>query len=178
MASNETPQEAQAAKRIHIDNRYPTVDLKTAIEVTRMVHQHGDEWTLEELLDTLSGGLTFGGTQLWKVNAARFFGLLETTSCSVIATRLGRQIFEERAPNEAPSKHAEAFFSLPLFREIYRQCSANEGQLPSVEELSNTLNTVYGVPQHRAPLVAQIFMDSAQQAGLLDADSKRLKPRA
>jgi hypothetical protein len=159
-----------------IDNHYPLFDLETSIEIARLVQQHGGEWTTEELLDVLSGGATLGGAQLSKVNAARFFGLLGTTSCSIATTLLARNILsgESTAHEDALQ---EAFFTIPLYRALYQNLNSEGGEIPHQQRLTEILTASYRIPAHRAELVAQVFLNSINQAGLLDKqEPARLRP--
>ncbi len=159
-----------------IDNHYPLFDLETSIEIARLVQQHGGEWTTEELLDLLSGGATLGGTQLSKVNAARFFGLLGTTSCSIATTPLARNIVGGNADTADSEKTLqEAFFTIPLYRALYQNLTTQGGDIPTQEQLTDLLTSAYSIPQHRAALVGQVFVKSAKQAGLLDDEPAKLK---
>lgn len=155
----------QIPQKERIDNRYPLIDLDTSIEIARVVQQHGGEWTTEELVDLLSGGAALGGTQLSKVNAARFFGLLGTTSCSIATTQLARRALSADSA-EALSARQEAFLAIPLYRELYKYCQAHGDHSRDEAVIAEVAASIYGVPQHRSAVVAQTFLSSLRQAGL------------
>ena len=167
MASRKTKNRSRA---------YPVVSLAVCFDLIRMVVRALDF----ELRDRFELAKAIGytastGLAARKVAAMAHFGLLERLRGSYRATELARKLIE--APPGRPRQIylRKAFQHPPLFREIYTRYQ-DEGRLP--ELFTYRLVERHGISETARETVAQVFLDSARYAGLLDNDGNFQSPES
>lgn len=129
---------------------FPSVSLEEALKIPQLIKEKngGNPWPPAEVAKAL--GSTAKSNKMWYVSSsARDYGLTVGTrdTPQIEITPLGREVVY------APSKEAEAqsvkkaFFNVEVFKKVFDYY--NDGNLPELEYLNNTLTSTFGVsPEH------------------------------
>jgi len=157
--------------------RYVSYDLDSVIRAVKSVWDtRGDSpIDADALADVLEYTSKNSGTFLTKLGNLRLFGLLEGPSSGMRVTPLARKILHPEFPEDGLNARAEAFENVPLFKAVLDRYSGVP--LPSREGLTNYLVSELGLTQDKASYVYIRLIDSAQQAGLFNADKTKLLRR-
>jgi hypothetical protein len=102
-----------------------------------------------------------------KIAALTHFGLLELRNGLYSPTHLAERVLEEMKGDGSKAARQEACLSPVLFREIIHRYEP-VGRVP--RRLSLTLSLDHGIQEQVADEVAQVFMESAVYAGILESD--------
>lgn len=166
-----TAQQAQgdAAKRQQSTISFPYLDLDTGIEVANAMYRTRGHSPMEghELAATMNQVVS--GAFRLKTGTARIFGLTEKDSRdSSKLSELGLRILEPETEKEA---RAEAFMTVPLYREIYEKYKGQ--RLPPPKALEREMESL-GVSGKVTDKARQTFERAARQAGYFEKGEDRL----
>lgn len=147
--------------------RFPGNDLKTCIEVPRILHiKGGGQATPDQLAAHLGYKGTNNGAYLTKVAAAVAFGLITKVGPVYRPTALAHRILSPTYPIDAKAAAVEAFLNVPLFKKIYEDFKGRE--LPPEFGMNNALKLTYGVAANRVGDAYKALMESADTAGFFE----------
>jgi hypothetical protein len=160
--------EKKAAKKAST-NEIPMVDLGIVLKFVEKIESGGLQ-TLTALEVAKKTGYTAPTSTPFyrRMAAAKMFGLLDTTQ-GVILTKLALDYFK---PTDDESK-AEALVTAIKNVEGYKKMLYRYSgrRLPQVEILSNLIEREFNLAADAAKICANVFVASAQQAGLVQADN-------
>lgn len=147
--------------------RFPGNDLKTCVEVPRLLHiKGGGQGTPDQMAAHLGYKGTNNGAYLTKIAAAISFGLISKVGPVFVPTPLAHQILSPTYPHDAKKALVDAFMNVPLFKRIYEDFRGKE--LPPEFGMKNALKLRYGVAANRVGNAYKTLMDSADTAGFFE----------
>ena len=168
-ADNAAPRPVRAVSGIS----YPYFDLQSSIEVARVVQDEGGGLCSPDLLAAkLDYKSVRSGTYLTRISAARQFGLISSNGSNFVVTERGRTILAPVMPGDSVNAKVDAFLSVALFSQVFEQFKGQ--QLPPEVGLKNLFQNTYKILPDRAQQAVRVFLTSADQAGLRQADRNRL----
>jgi len=145
-------------------------DLEAAVFVARIVANAGGSIGPELLAPALGYSGTNNGTYLTRLANARLFGVVGGRGSRIELTERGRRILAGDEP-AASAARREAFLAVPLYRAVVD--AAPRGVLPSRLELAERLCEQFGESSEKASQTAAKLLDSARQAGVVQARQGR-----
>ncbi|MBF0355928.1 MAG: hypothetical protein HQL43_11895 [Alphaproteobacteria bacterium] len=152
---------------------FPYLDLDAGIEVAKAIYDHAGLGACE--VDQLAAQMkqTVSGAFRMKTATAKTFGLVEKDSRSAFKlSPVGRKLVH---PDSEAEGKAEAFLTVPLYREIYEKYKGH--LLPPLKALEREMSSL-GVAPKQADKARQAFERSARQAGFFAHGEDRLvQPR-
>lgn len=167
MSVNDLHQKPQAVATRERGTRFPGYDLKTCIEVPRLIHvKGGGQATPDQLAAHLGYKGTNNGAYLTKVASAIAFGLISKTGPVYVPTPLAYSILSPTYPHDAKKAAVDAFMNVSLFKKIFEDFRGKE--LPPGFGMKNALKLTYGVAPNRVDDAYKSLMDSAETAGLFE----------
>lgn len=147
--------------------RFPGNDLKTCVEVPRLLHiKGGGRATPDQMAAHLGYKGTNNGAYLTKIAATISFGLISKVGPVFVPTPLAHQILSPTYPHDAKNALVEAFLNVPLFKKIYEDFKGKE--LPPEFGMKNALKLQYGVAANRVSEAYKSLIDSADTAGFFE----------
>lgn len=150
--------------------RFPGFDLRSCIEVPRVLHaKGGGQATPDQMAAHLGYKGTNNGSYLTKMGATNLFGLIAKNGPVYIPTPLAYQILSPTYPHDQKKALVEAFLNVPLFKKIYEDFKGKE--LPPEFGMKNALRLTYAVNATRVADAYRILMDSAETAGFFETKS-------
>lgn len=154
--------------------KYPTYDLKSAIEVARKVHERGGGLASQtELAQYLGYSGIRNGAFISRVAAARLFGLIEGPTSRLTLTPRATSILQPDYEVTGLRARLEAFCAAPLYSAFLREYEGKP--LPPETGMQNALMTRFGIQAKQAPAVLERLLDSAEEAGLFRVAGSRTK---
>jgi hypothetical protein len=152
----------------------PYFDLDFSLKVAEIIYNKGGgACTGDQLAAWLEYASVRSGTYLTRVSAAnKHFGLIEQNGDTFSVTERAKKILAPVMPEDAVNAKVEAFMAVPLFVKVYEQFRGS--QIPPEVGLKNLFQSTYKLLPDRALAAVRIFLNSAEQAGLLTADRTRL----
>lgn len=152
----------------------PYFDLGASIKVAEEIYNKGGgACTGDQLANWLNYKSMRSGTYLTRVSSAnKHFGLITQDSDNFVVTDRAKKILAPVMPEDATQGKVEAFLAVPLFSKVYEQFRGS--QIPHEVGLKNLFENSYKLPSDRAAPTVRIFLNSADEAGLLTADRTRL----
>lgn len=155
---------------------HPAITLREAVEgletvVTVLGPGPRDRDALARALGYTSGST---GIAARKIAAMAHFGLLDRRAGLYEPSRLAHRILHPTDDADRRAALREAFLRPPVFQEVADKYEP-EGQVPQV--LAYALATDHGITDSAKDHAADVFMSSAQYAGVLTADGVFLRPR-
>ena len=156
------------------DARFPRYPLDAAIEVARQIHERGAGGVAsnDELAIFLGYKSKSNGAYLYRVSAARLFGLIDGQGQTLRITPLALDIIRPAFPESAQNARLHAFENVPLFHAFLEQFGGKD--LSSDTMMHNALNRL-GVSGKDAPEAWKRLVESADQAGLFKVAGKRTR---
>lgn len=157
----------------------PYFDVDSSLKVAEVVYNRGGgSCSADQLAAWLEYASVRSGTYLTRVSAAnKHFGFIDQSGDNFTVTDRAKKILAPVMPEDAISAKVEAFLAVPLFAKVYEQFRGS--QIPHEIGLKNLFQSTYKLLPDRAAPAVRIFLNSAEQAGLLTADRTRLiKPTA
>lgn len=151
----------------------PYFDLVSSIKVADAVYSKGGgACTADQLAHWLDYASVRSGTYLTRVSAAnKHFGLIRQDGDRFVITERAEKILSPVMPEDAVSAKVDAFLSVPLFAKVYDQFRGSV--LPPDIGLKNLFQNTYKVVPDRVPQAIRIFLNSAEQAGMLQVTGDR-----
>jgi hypothetical protein len=147
--------------------RFPANDLKSSIEVPRLLHvKGGGSATPDQLAAHLGYSGTNNGAYLNRVAAAVAFGLIQKVGPVYQPTTLAHHILSPTYPHDTKKALVDAFFNVQLFKQIYDEFKGKE--LPPEFGMKNALKLTYGVAPNRLAEAYKSLMESAETAGFFE----------
>ncbi|SOD99890.1 hypothetical protein [Caenispirillum bisanense] len=147
---------------------FPYNDLETSIQIANILfNRFGSKASSDQVAGQL-GQVASSGTFRLKLSAARMFGLVEVQRGEVELTQLGQRIVD---PSTELAARAEAFLSVPLYREIHERYQGR--LLPEAGGLENAMASL-GVSPKQKDKARQAFERSALQAGFFAHGKNKL----
>jgi hypothetical protein len=156
------------AKRILSTVSFPYADLAEAEKAVGHVAGSGGRCLPEQLAAWLGHSKLNSGAFRNKVAAAKQFGVLEGSRNSIALTELGRRLADRTALAQA---RVEAFLAAPLYRSLFE--SYRGSQMPGVMRVELDMLRL-GVSRTQVKAARQVFLRSAEQAGMIDAGSSQM----
>lgn len=152
----------------------PYFDLDSSLKVADLIYNKGGgACTGDQLAAWLEYASIRSGTYLTRVSAAnKHFGFITQEGDSFVVTDRAKKILAPVMPEDAVSARVEAFLAVPLFAKVYEQFRGS--QIPHEVGLKNLFHSTYKLLPDRAAPAVRVFLNSAEQAGLLTADRSRL----
>lgn len=158
-----TQQQGVKQRRPRTQVRYPRYSLTDSVAVAKAVHeQGGGVVSPDRLAAFLTYSSTKNGAYLNRVAAARLFGLITDRGRDFMITPLAQKVLMPVYPDQAVEALVEAFFNVPLFKEIYETYSGKE--LPPEFGMKNLFKAQYGLAVDQADVAYRVLMDSAEDA--------------
>lgn len=149
--------------------RFPYGDLDDAIEVVRVVREHGGgQADMSQLAAWMNHDTVRSGAFRTKVATARIFGLVDVDRDTVTLTPVGGRIVDPTMEREA---RVTAFRNVPLFEQIFERFKGL--LLPPDSGLESEIVRL-GVSDGQKRKARQIFQRSAAQAGFFAHGRERL----
>lgn len=156
------------SKRPRSTIRFPYSDLA---EVERIATAVKNSFGRSAMIDQVAGALnqkSSSGAFRVKLTAAHMFGVLTTSKGRVTLTELGSRLADPQTQDEA---RVDAFMRVPLYGRLY---AVYQGQsLPKDSGLEAEIKEL-GVVPSQSERARQVFLRSAEQAGLFWAGRDRL----
>lgn len=146
---------------------FPYTPLSDAEQVAEALHRRGGTASMDELAAELGQVITSGAFRT-KVATSRTFGIASVRRGTATLTDLGRRIVD---PNKLPQARAEAFLTVPLYRQVYEEYKGHT--LPGPEGLENAMGRM-GVSPKQTERARQAFQRSAEQAAFFGHGKDRL----
>lgn len=165
VGSGEAP---QPPKRTRSTVSFPYADLAEAEKAVGHVAGSGGRCLPEQLAAWLGHIKLNSGAFRNKVAAAKQFAVLEGSRNSIALTELGRRLADRRG---LPQARVEAFMAVPLYRSLFE--SYRGGQMPGVMRIELDMLRL-GVSRTQVKSARQVFLRSAEQAGLFDAGGSQM----
>lgn len=160
---------ADGSKRQQSTILFPYLDLDAAVEVAHAMYKTRGHGAMEAHELAAQMGQTISGAFRLKTGTARIFGLTEKAGRDATKlSALGISIIEPETEKEA---RAEAFMSVPLYREIYDKYKGQ--RLPPPKALEREMEAL-GVSNKQTDKARQAFERSARQAGYFAHGEDRL----
>lgn len=143
--------------------RYARYSLTDSVTVAKAIHeQAGGVASPDRLAAFLNYSSTKNGAYLNRVAAARLFGLISDRGKDFVVAPLAQKILMPVYPDQVVEALVEAFFNVPLFKEIYETYSGKE--LPPEFGMKNMLRSQYGLAADQADVAYRVLMESAEDA--------------
>jgi len=152
----------------------PYFDLDASIKVADVIYNKGGgTCTEDQLAMWLNYSTVRSGTFLTRVSAAnKHFGLITQQGDHFAVNDRAQKILSPVMPDDAVNGKIEAFLAVPLFAKVYEQFRGT--QIPKDAGLKNLFQNHYKVVPDRVGSAVRVFLNSAEQAGLLSSDRSRL----
>lgn len=152
----------------------PYFDLESSIKVADIIYNKGGgACSGDQLAHWLDYKSVRSGTYLTRVSAAnKHFGLINQEGERFVVTERAKKILAPVMPEDMVNAKVEAFLAVPLFAKAYEQFKG--GQIPHEVGLKNLFQNTYKVLPDRVPQAVRVFLNSAEQAGVLTEDRTRL----
>jgi hypothetical protein len=160
------PQEEGKRERSTI--QFPYLPLDDAVAIAKGVHAVGGTSCQ---IDQLAGHLKQSpGSSMFKLrlSTARIFGLVTISHGTVSLTPLGTRIND---PQQEQGAKADAFLTVPLYKQVYEQFKGNV--LPPASGLETTMGNLGVAPKQKSN-ARQVFHRAATQAGFFAFGPTRL----
>jgi hypothetical protein len=155
-------------KRERSTIQFPYQDLGEAVAIAKGVHSAGGaSCQVEQLAGELNQSPASSMFKL-KVSTARIFGLVTNAQGTVTLTPLGTRICDQQQEQAAK---AEAFLTVPLYKQVYEQFKG--ASLPPASGLEASMVTMGVAPKQKSN-ARQVFHRSATQAGFFAYGPSRL----
>ena len=179
MATEEKKADEEALHGVEDDNQedgkrerstiqFPYQDLGEAVAIAKGVHSAGGaSCQVEQLAGELNQSPASSMFKL-KVSTARIFGLVTNAQGTVTLTPLGTRICDQQQEQAAK---AEAFLTVPLYKQVYEQFKG--ASLPPASGLEASMVTMGVAPKQKSN-ARQVFHRSATQAGFFAYGPSRL----
>jgi hypothetical protein len=168
-ADGESQDQSQdEGKRERSTIQFPYQDLSEAVAIAKGVHTAGGaSCQVDQLAGELKQSPTSSMFKL-RVSTARIFGLVTNAQGNVSLTALGTRVCD---PQQEQAAKAEAFLSVPLYKQVYDQFKG--ASLPPANGLETTMVTMGVAPKQKSN-ARQVFHRSATQAGFFAYGNTRL----
>ena len=141
-------------------------DLESSIDLISVVEGRGAGSCNVDQLAAWKEMSSTSGTFRTRLSSARMFGLIDVEKKEVTLTDLGYATLTEHS-----GAHVEAFLNIPLFVAMYDRLKGR--RLPANSALDN-LVVSFGVPVKQKQVARRSFLNSATQAGFIDAETQIL----
>jgi hypothetical protein len=145
-------------------SRYPGRPLSEALDMVGELDGFGGNTDTRILAPALNMSDKASGF-LRLLAAARYFGLIQREKSTVSLTPLGRRLAVPVSAEEKESAIHEAFLNSEPFAQTARQFGGKA--LPREEVFKNFLRRTFDLTPHGADVFIQVFIASAQTAGML-----------
>jgi hypothetical protein len=150
--------------RVERSRRYPSITIREAVAALELLHRSvGFGGGSRETLAHAIGHSSLNGTSKRKIAALTQYGLLDRDGERYRISDLGRRIIIPISEREKAEAIAEAARRPQLFQAI--GSAFDQQQIPSM--LANLLAREYGVVAQASTEVANLFVQTAEQAGLI-----------
>ncbi|HEX9495140.1 MAG TPA: hypothetical protein VGA38_05225 [Candidatus Limnocylindria bacterium] len=152
--------------------RYPNYGLADSVLVARVIHeQGGGVASRDRLAAFLSYSTTNSGAFLTRLASARLFDLITARGSDFVITPLAQRVLMPVYPEQVGEALVEAFFNVPLFKEIYDEHVGK--QLPPEFGMKNLLKAKYGLGLRQADDAYRSLIESADTAGFFRTRNAR-----
>jgi hypothetical protein len=152
---------------------YPRRSLKECLDFIRMVDEAGRDNVAEDVLVARLGLSTANSHRFTGlVSSSKQFGLLTVDNGQYTVRDLGKRYLNPLNDEERRQATVEAFNSPKLYQELIEKFGG--GSLPDKQKLANTLLRYHGIESKVSSKATEIFIDSAEFAGLLGSDGRLL----
>lgn len=150
---------------------YPALSLREAADAVTHLRGvlGGGAWDRQPLAEALGHRNAAGGPGARKIAALTQFGLLRRRNGRYSFTELGETLALFRDQDELGGALRQALRQPPLFAALCRRYEP-EGRLPS--QLHHALVRDHGITPAASGLAAEIFLRSAQYAGVVDVEGR------
>ena len=154
---------------------YPRRSLKECLDFLRTVNDAGAVNVDEEVLVKALGLSTANSRRFTGlVSSSKQFGLLTVANKRYSVIERGERYLHPREPGEQKQAIVEAFGSPKLYQELIEKFGGRS--LPEQQMLANILCRDHGIESKASSKATEIFVDSAEFAGLLASDGKLSYP--
>jgi hypothetical protein len=149
-------------------NELPMVDLRVVLEFVGKIETDGLQTLTAQDVAKRMGFAAATSTPFYRRTvAAKLFGLLDTTQ-GVNLTRLALDYFKPTDDDSKAAALATAIKNVVAYQKILERYS--EKRLPQVDILANLIEREFNLAPDAAKVCASVFVNSAQQAGLVRGD--------
>lgn len=163
--------ESQAAESSQQAKTYrvPRYDLGDSVAVADAIHKKGGgSASRAELAAYLDYKTTNSGAFNSRLGAARLFGLVTANGSRTGITPLAQKIITPVYPEQTKEGLIEAFFNVPIFKELYEVHDEGGKQLPPGFGFKNLLRNQFGLSGPKVNQAHRTLMASADLAGFFD----------
>ncbi|MCB1058171.1 MAG: hypothetical protein KDD11_21950 [Acidobacteria bacterium] len=152
---------------------YPAITLRAAAEAVEHLRSElgTGAWDRQPLAEALGYRNAAGGPGARKIAALTQFGLLRRRHGRYSFTELGETLALYRDGRELDTALEEALRQPPLFAALWQRYEP-EGRLPG--RLEHALVRDHGITPRASARAAEVFLLSAQYAGVVDLDGRFL----
>lgn len=156
---------SQKQRRPRTAVRYPRYSLADSVTAAKAIHEQGGGVASPDRLAAFLGySSTRNGAYLNRVAAGRLFGVITDKGRDMVITPLAQKVLMPVYPDQAVEALVEAFFNVPLFKQIYETYSGKE--LPPEFGMKNLLRSQYGLTAEQSDVAYRVLMDSAEEGRL------------
>ena len=161
-------QSRDGGKRERSTIQFPYLPLDEAVAIAKGVHAvGGTSCQVDQLAGQLQQSPTSSMFKL-RLSTARIFGLITNSQGTVALTLLGTRICD---PQQEQAAKADAFLTVPLYRQVYEQFKG--ASLPPASGLETTMGNMGVAPKQKSN-ARQVFQRAASQAGFFAYGPTRL----
>ena len=159
----------KSTKKPSVNNQanYPRHSLKKALRIPKAILEQnaGRVCTYSEAIGFL--GFKLNGEMRVEITSGLKYGLLERPSeGKVQVSDLARKIFRPQQPNDVIDGMREAILNAPDISDVYKHYRGEN--LPDSQFFDNALVDTFHIPQFDVSKFRTIFMESLQEAQLLE----------
>lgn len=147
---------------------FPYVDLGAAEGIARALFEKGGgSSSIKQLAGWLDSSPTSGSFRS-RISATKLFGFIESEGADVKLTDIGWALID---PEKEANARIDAFLRVPLFQQVFKKYESLP--LPNPNALESQMQQL-GVSPKQTDRARQTFTSSANSAGFIDSNTRRL----
>jgi hypothetical protein len=148
---------------------FPRYSLLDSLKIAQAIKEHsaGNPYDRLDLAKSLNTTPSSSGFRLL-ITASGQFGLTEGSygAKNISLTPLGKSIVFPQNKQEKADGLKTALFSIPFYKKFFTDY--DNGKLPTLEYLENTLNRKYGIPVQDCKKCYNLIVKNSKELGILD----------
>ena len=153
------PKKATKAPTQSSPRSYPRATLEDTLKIATAIKNlnGGNPWQPDEIAKALELGAR-SSKFYYLTSSSREYGLTEgiaRSSKPIQLAKIGTAIVYASSPTQESQAIQSAFFSIPTFKAVYEYY--NDGELPELKYLSNTLETQFHIPREHHSEFIEIY---------------------
>ena len=155
--------------------KYPRDSIEKALKVPKLILEQnaGKSCTYAQAAKYAGLKRHSGPFGVGMASAIKYGLLSRPEKGKIEPTDLAKRILRPGGPDVELDGYREAVQKAPLISEVYTHYRGEN--LPDDKFFKNTLNEKFGIPEDEFPNFKQIFLESLQQAKMIDANMAKVK---